>query len=80
MRGASQPIELEGCFAEGVLGIFKIIRGFADLRDLADVSVPFDLSTFKYVPTSQAAEIPIKIRTEIIAILRDAGTPIRRDV
>ena len=38
--------------------------------------VPFDLTTFKYVPISQAAEIPNKIKNEIIAILRDAGAPI----
>ena len=37
-------IEFEGCFAEGVLGIFKIIRGFADLRGLAAISVPYELS------------------------------------
>ena len=44
MPRASQTIELEGYFAEGVLGIFKIIRGFADLRDLAAVSEPYELS------------------------------------
>ncbi|MBC8433780.1 MAG: hypothetical protein H8D96_17865 [Desulfobacterales bacterium] len=44
MSRVSQIIEFEGYFAEGVLGIFKIIRGFADLRDLADVSVPYELS------------------------------------
>jgi len=44
MAPASQTIEFEGYFAEGVLGIFKIIRGFADLRDLATVSVPYVLS------------------------------------
>ena len=38
--------------------------------------VPFDLTTFKYVPISQAAEIPNKIKNEIIAILRNAGAPI----
>ncbi len=38
--------------------------------------VPFDLTTFKYVPISQAAEIPNKIMSEIIAILHDAGAPI----
>ena len=38
--------------------------------------VPFDLTTFKYVPISQAAEIPNKVKAEIIAILRDAGAPI----
>jgi len=38
--------------------------------------VPFDLMTFKYVPISQAAEIPNTIKSEIIAILRDAGAPL----
>jgi hypothetical protein len=45
MSRVSQSIEFEGYFAEGVLGIFKIIRGFADLRDMAAVSVPFELGT-----------------------------------
>ncbi len=44
MPPASQTIEFEGYFAEGVLGIFEIIRGFADLRDLAAFSVPYELS------------------------------------
>ena len=39
-----KPSEFEGYFAEGVLGIFKIIRGFANLRNLAAVSVPYELS------------------------------------
>ncbi len=38
-----------------------------------DDKVPFDLNTFKYVPVSQAAEIPGKLKPEIIAILKDAG-------
>jgi hypothetical protein len=38
--------------------------------------VPFDLSTFKYVQINQAAEIPNKIKAEIIAILREAGAPL----
>ncbi len=38
--------------------------------------VPFDLTTFKYVPISEAAEIPNKVKTEIVAILRDTGAPI----
>jgi len=37
-------IEFEGIFAAGVLGIFRIIRGFADLRDLAAVSVPYRMT------------------------------------
>ena len=76
MPPASQTIEFESYFAEGVLGIFKNIRCFADLRDLAAVLVPFDLTNFNYVRISQAAEIPIKIRAKIIAILHDAGAPI----
>jgi len=73
MLRTSQTIEFEGYFAEGVLGIFKIIRGVADLLDLAVVSVPFNLTTLKCVQISQVAEIPIKIRAEIIAIFRNAG-------
>ena len=38
MSQGRQYIEFEGYFAAGVLGIFKVIRGFADLRDLAAVS------------------------------------------
>ncbi|MCI1067417.1 hypothetical protein MOQ17_16175 [Stenotrophomonas maltophilia] len=36
-------MEFEGLFSESVLGIFRIIRGFADLRDLAAVSVPYKM-------------------------------------
>ena len=31
--------------------------------------VPFDLTTFKYVPITQVAEIPNKVKAEIVAIL-----------
>ena len=41
MSRGRQDIEFEGLFSESVLGIFRIIRGFADLRDLAAVSVPY---------------------------------------
>lgn len=41
MHRGGQYIELEGLFSESVLGIFRIIRGFADLRDLAEISVPY---------------------------------------
>jgi len=34
-----QKVSFEGLLQENVLGTFKIIRGFADLRDLAEVSV-----------------------------------------
>ena len=43
MAGGDRYIELEGLFAEGVLGIFRVIRGHADLRDLAEVSVPYTM-------------------------------------
>lgn len=44
MSRRRQYIEFEGYFAENVLGIFRIIRGFADLRDLAAVSVPYKMT------------------------------------
>lgn len=43
MSRGRQYIEFEGLFSESVLGIFRIIRGFADLRDLAAVSVPYKM-------------------------------------
>jgi hypothetical protein len=39
MSRGRQKIFFEGLLQENVLGTFKIIRGFADLRDLAEVSV-----------------------------------------
>ena len=36
-----RDIEIEGLFAEGVLGTFRVIRGYADLRELAEISVPY---------------------------------------
>lgn len=44
MSRGRKYIQFEGYFAESVLGIFRIIRGFADLRDLAAVSVPYEMS------------------------------------
>jgi len=41
MSRSRQYIQFEGYFAENVLGIFRVIRGFPDLRDLAVVSVPY---------------------------------------
>lgn len=43
MSRGRQYIEFEGLFSERVLGIFRIIRGFADLRDLAAISVPYKM-------------------------------------
>jgi len=53
------------------LGIAKA----AQLKAAID-RVPFDLNTFKYVPITQAAEIPNKVKPEIVAILRDCGANI----
>ena len=45
-----QYIQFEGYFAESVLGIFRIIRGFADLQDLAAISVPYEMTGHKTDP------------------------------
>ena len=37
-------ITFDGLYAENVLGSFRVIRGFADLRDLARVSVAYELA------------------------------------
>ena len=36
-------IEFEGLFSPSVLGIFNVIRGYADLSDLAAISVPYKM-------------------------------------
>ena len=43
MPNGGRDIVLEGLFAEGVLGIFRAIRGYADLRELAAISVPYTM-------------------------------------
>lgn len=43
MSRGRQHIEFEGGVSESVLGIFRIIRGFANLRYLAAVSVPYKM-------------------------------------
>jgi len=43
MPRSQRYIYFEGTYAKDVLGIFTIIRGFADLRDLARVSVPYEM-------------------------------------
>jgi hypothetical protein len=43
MPRATKYISLEGVFASGVLGVFKVIRGFADIRRLAEISVPYEM-------------------------------------
>ena len=41
MASRSSQIVFEGLFEKDVLGIFKIIRGFASLKDLAEISTPY---------------------------------------
>ena len=43
MAQGTRYITFEGDFASSVLGTFRIIRGFASLKDLADVSVPWEM-------------------------------------
>ncbi len=44
-RKAVSDIVLEGVYYPEVLGTFRVIRGFADLRELAEISVPFKMSS-----------------------------------
>ncbi len=44
MARTAEYIRFDGLFEKDVLGTFRIIRGFADLRDLAEVSVPYNMS------------------------------------
>jgi len=62
MSCGRQYIQFGGYFFESVLGIFRIIRGIADLQNLAAVSVSY--------------EIPGRLKPEIIAILKNAGAAI----
>src|ERR1700722_18745890 len=41
-RGA-RYLTFDGQFENRVLGTFRIIRGFANLRDLAEISIPFEM-------------------------------------
>ena len=36
-----EHLVLEGLFENSILGVFRIIRGFANLQDLAEISVPY---------------------------------------
>lgn len=38
---ANRYLVIDGIFENSVLGVFRIIRGFADLQDLAEISVPY---------------------------------------
>jgi len=43
MPRSSRYLIFEGQFETSVLGTFRIIRGFANLQDLAEVSVPYEM-------------------------------------
>jgi hypothetical protein len=34
---------IDGIFERSVLGVFRIVRGFANLKDLAEISVPYEM-------------------------------------
>jgi hypothetical protein len=44
MPRAAKYITIEGQFANGVLGTFRIIRGFATIQDLAAISAPIPMN------------------------------------
>ena len=46
MPHGRQYIRFEGYFAENMLGIFRLILSFADLGDLAAVSVPSEMTEY----------------------------------
>ena len=43
---------IDGIFERSVLGVFRIVRGFANLQDLAEISVPYEMEE-----TDDAVEI-----------------------
>ncbi len=46
MSRGRQKVSFEGLLQENVLGTFKVVRGFADLADLAEVSTPMPYQPF----------------------------------
>ena len=43
MRRSARYLTFDGQFENSVLGAFRIIRGFANLKDLAEVSVAYTM-------------------------------------
>lgn len=43
MPRTARYVTIEGQFASGVLGTFRIIRGFATLQELAEISAPYEM-------------------------------------
>lgn len=67
MARSSRYLKFEGQFESSVLGTFRIIRGFANLKDLAKISVPYEEEI------KDTGEIPGKISLHIKEILRRAA-------
>ena len=43
MARGTRYLTFEGQFESSVLGRFRIVRGFANLQDLAEISVPYEM-------------------------------------
>ena len=43
MGRSARYLTFEGQFESRVLGTFRIIRGFGNLQDLAEISVPYEM-------------------------------------
>ena len=43
MARSARFFTFEGQFESGVLGTFRLIRGFANLQNLAEISVPYEM-------------------------------------
>ena len=62
MSRSRQYIEFEGTFSENVLGIFRVVRGFADLQDLsAALRLGLLRWRFRYASERQTTRIHSKI-------------------
>src|SRR4051794_35194756 len=44
MPRSARRLTVEGLYAGGVLGQFRLIRGFATLQDLAVISTPYEMA------------------------------------
>ncbi len=49
MVRSARYLTFDGQFENSVLGTFRIIRGFANLKDLAEVSVAYTRDTYVIV-------------------------------
>ena len=45
MGRSARYLTFDGQFESSVLGTFRIIRGFANLQDLAEISVPYEMES-----------------------------------